>query len=213
MAKPLKYYQPIDIDDLRKVRGYSLSSLMRGRSKIPETPGIYIWRFWPTLAGVDKESFFKMWARWERTQPQFEENAKNSRIGVTVRRTPFGIAESETSLFGFDRDSDKAKNLLEAIESEADTRQMLATTMECLLSAAPPLYIGKADNLRSRLINHFDEQGSTVLAQVRRAEISFDDIYISFIADPVSDANISITTALEEIIQRITNPPFTKRYG
>lgn len=214
MSKPERAYKAIDIDDLRKVRGHPLSHLMRGREKIPSVAGLYIWRYWPSLANVDKETFFKMWERWKNTQPQFEEEVNNSRIKVSVRRTPFGISNKQTDIFGFDRESTKAANLARAIDSDAGTRQMLAYTMESLVSAIPPLYIGKADNLRARLSDHFNEQSSSVIQSIRDSGISHDDIYISFIIDPVTQATGSaVTTALEEIIQRMTNPPLTKRFG
>lgn len=214
MVKPLRTYQPIGLEDLRKIRGYPLSSLMRGRKKIPESPGLYIWRYWPSLADVDKTTFLKMWKRWRDTQPQFEEVLNSSRIAVTVRRTPFGVVSSQTDIFGFKEDSSKAKNLINAIESDAEVRQMLAYTLESLVSAIPPLYIGKADNLQSRLSDHFDEQSSTLMHSIRQSGIITEDVYISFIADPISsNVDESITTALEEIVQRMTNPPLTKRYG
>lgn len=214
MIKPLRTYQPIGLEDLRKIRGHSLSSLMRGRKKIPESPGLYIWRYWPSLANVDETEFLKMWKRWRDTQPQFEEVLNNSRMAITVRRTPFGVVSSETDIFGFKEDSSKAKKLINAIESEAGVRQILAYTLESIVSAIPPLYIGKADNLQSRLGDHFSEQSSTLMQSIRQSGIAMDDVYISFIVDPIS-SNIdgSITTALEEIVQRMTNPPLTKRYG
>ena len=214
VARPSRhYFQPIDVDDLRKLRGHSLATLMRARKMIPETPGIYIWRFWPTLADLEKDEFLRLWDRWRESQPQFEERVGNSRVEVRIRRTPFGAAGEGQDIFGFDFDNPKVARLRRAVESDADARQALAYTMECLLSAAPPLYVGKADNLQARLSNHFDGASSSLMQSLHHAGISNDDVYISYVSDPVSSAEESITTALEEIIQRITNPPLTKRYG
>ncbi len=214
MNKPIKSYQSIALDDLRKLRGYPISKLMRGRQKIPDVPGIYIWRYWPALADIDRAAFLNTLNKWKHTQPQFEEHLGNSRVAVSVRRTPFGNSNDKTAVLGFSETNPKAVALTKAVEEDADTRQVLAYTLETLLASAPPLYVGKADNLRSRLSDHFDEQSSTLLSSIKGARIELDDIYISFIADPISKTlPESITTAFEEIIQRITNPPLTKRYG
>ena len=158
--------------------------------------------------------FYQCRAHWRDTQPQFEENLNNSRMSVTVRRTPFGSVGSQTDIFGFKEESIKARNLIKAIDKDSSVRQLLAYTLESLVSAMPPLYIGKADNLQARLCSHFEEESSSLLKSIRDSKIHFNDVFISFILDPVSEIyDDSITTALEEIIQRMTNPPLTKRYG
>lgn len=207
-------YSALSLVDLRKVRGYSFSKLSRGRSKLPQTPGIYIWRYWPSLADLDEDSFIQMIRNWRETHPQFEEVVQNSRMTIRVKRTPFGSSATDGDFLGFKESSEKAKALWKAISSDMETRQTLAYTLESLLASMPPLYIGKADNLQVRLCNHFDEQSSSLLKTVRSAKIDLNDVYISFIEDPISGClNDSISTALEEIIQRTTNPPLTKRYG
>ena len=204
----------MSLDDLRKIRGYSLSTLMRGRQKIPESPGVYIWRYWPLFANLEQQAFLDAIAKWTATQPQFEEIINNSRLSVSIRRTPFGSAVDKNVLFGFKETNPKASALMNAIEESEDTRQVLAYTLESLLASAPPLYVGKADNLRLRLSNHFDGQSSSLLASIKDAGINVEDVFISFLTDPVSDVlPDQITTAIEEIVQRISNPPLTKRYG
>lgn len=103
---------------------------------------------------------------------------------------------------------------MKAIKDNNDTRQVLAYTLESLLASAPPLYVGKADNIRSRLSDHFDEQSSSLLSSIKAAGIDLDDVFVSFLSDPVSDAiSDQLTTAFEEVVQRIANPPLTKRFG
>jgi hypothetical protein len=210
---PLRRYAAFTADDLRRLRGYALSTLMRGRRKIPELSGVYVWRYWPTLTSLDKESFLCLLERWTATQPQFYETLSNRRVSVSITRTPFGFA-SDDALLGLASSSGKMSALLSALDGSAEVRQALAYTLESLFSAAPPLYIGKANNLQSRLSDHFDERSSTVLGSIRSAGIGFDDIYISFVEDSVSTSlPEQITTTLEELMQRVSNPPFTKRFG
>ena len=129
-AVPTRKYAAVSTDELRKLRGHALSSLMRGWRKIPNTPGIYVWRYWPTLSGIDKDTFLSMWRRWKDSQPQFEELLSNRRMTVSVTRTPFSFTTQE-SILGFALDADKAKNLLAAIEAVARLAPKLAA-MESL---------------------------------------------------------------------------------
>lgn len=128
-------------------------------------------------------------------------------------RTPFGRGDPGT-FFGLEVDNAKIERLLRLFKADADTRQLVAYTMECLIASSPPLYIGKAHCLRERLSDHFQRRSSDLLNMIDEAKIGFDDVYVSYFLDPVKPGEAeSVATALEEILQRITNPPFTKRYG
>jgi hypothetical protein len=212
MSKAPRTYSASDLSDVRKLRGYPYTALSIGRSKIPEAAGIYFWRYWPTLPDTSTEELLGLWERWRANQPWREEVVRNARLSVTIGRTPFGKS-SEASVLGFEGHSSKATALLEAAHSTPEVRTLLSRAFECVLVSAPPLYIGKADNLRKRLSDHFDGK-TDVTRAIQKHGIELEDVYISFIEDPVSaHTNDSITTALEEVIQRLTNPPFTKRYG
>ncbi len=138
--------------------------MRRGLDKIPDKAGIYIWRYWPSLVDIEVSKFMETLKRWKETQPQFEESVKNSRITVSVKRTPFGVSGDKINMFGLGMSHGKAKSLEEAIGNDSDIRQLLAYTLETLLSSTPPLYIGKADNLRSRLNDHFEGRSSSLIS-------------------------------------------------
>lgn len=214
MKKPDREYRALDAAEIRRMRGYCLPNLMRAPSKIPAKPGVYIWRYWPSLKDLTKDEFIQMFQEWQERQPQFFETVANSRISVSVIRTPFGGGGASDTLLGFNPNSEKAKALLAQLSNDESARQLLAYTLECIFSAAPPLYIGKADDLRARLTSHFEMHSSKLLTMIEEARIPSSDVYISYFLDPsVSSDTQSITTTLEEIVQRIANPPFTKRYG
>lgn len=214
MTRPPREFEPLDVEEIRRLRGYPLEHLMRAPGRIPSKSGVYIWRYWPTLRDLSEDGFNQMLAEWQKNQPQFEETVANNRIRVSVVRTPFGGGKPGQSILGFDASNEKAKGLLAQFTNNLGGRQILAYTLECIFSATPPLYIGKAEDLRARLTDHFERRSSHVLKDIDNSKIPYSDIYISYFLDPSeSSADQPITTALEEIIQRITNPPFTNRYG
>lgn len=214
MTKPVREFRALDAEEIRRIRGHCLTNLMRATSKIPTKAGVYIWRYWPSLKELSEDEFVQMLGDWQDRQPVFSETLANSRIRVSVARTPFGAGGQKPSFLGFDANSEKAKSLLAQFSKNSASRELLAYTLECIFSAAPPLYIGKAEDLRARLTSHFEMRSSNLLNMIDQAQIPRSDVYVSYFLDPSGSLEgQSITTALEEIIQRITNPPFTKRYG
>jgi hypothetical protein len=211
LMKPLKSYPSLTVESLRALRGYSLTQLLRTPGKIPHVPGVYIWRYWPSFKSLEREDFLQVLANWQQRQPSFTETIRGSRIEASITRRPFGLHDNKT-IFGIDTSSSKGQRFLQAIEESQDNRALLAELLDCIACLSPPLYVGKADNLRGRLQDHLDRK-THVLAAIDEQGLQFDDVYVSFIEDPVSTTNTSVTTALEEILQRLTNPPMTKRIG
>lgn len=211
MSKFNKIYSALTIDDIRRVRGYSLSVLRRAPEKIPKEAGVYIWRYWPSLESLDKGSILDSIYEIQNNFPRSKESLKNSRVQISVERTPFGDLDEKNKFFGI-KDSGKKQGFLNILDGDDDVKQNFIHTMEVVLSASPPVYIGKAMNLRKRLVDHFDSK-TEVLAQINKAGIPLSDIYISYYIDDISTTEDIVTAAIEEMLQRITNPPLTKRYG
>jgi len=208
----MKRIRPLCLNDLRKLRGDRLKPLMRAKDRIPSCPGIYIWRFWPSFPDMSEEGFVESLMSWAAKIPSFSDLVSNSRVQVQIVRTPLGSPFDSESFLGLNFKSTKVQNFLEVIRESSEKRGELKDILECMIASFPPLYIGKADNLKNRLSDHFNRK-TPVLSRIESSNVSLNDIYISFIADTVSDPEISITTMIEEILQRITNPPLTKRYG
>jgi hypothetical protein len=129
-------------------------------------------------------------------------------MNVTVCRTPFGD-EDEKKILGI-KNEKKQKKILNLLDKDEDTKQAFAHTLELIISSCPPIYIGKANNIRSRLINHFENK-TDLVNTIESAGIDKNHIYISYIEDYFNDDDV--TTVIEEIHQRLTNPAYTKRYG
>lgn len=210
MKKAIKEYSTLSIDDVRRIRGYSYSVLRRSIKKIPTCSGVYIWRYWPNIPSLDSNKLIGFIADLQKNFPQQMEQLKNSRIDVTVKRTPFG-GDEDGRFLGITSE-EKIKRLTNLLDKDESTRQAFAHTIEMLISSFPPIYIGKANNLRERLSDHFDNK-TELLPRLVDGGIPVDDIYISFIRDNLSQEDEEVTTSIEEILQRLTNPAHTKRYG
>jgi len=197
---------------VRHLRGYSFNSLKRGVVKIPDGPGVYIWRYWPTLNNLDEEEFLEYLSNWCEKIPIVTDEIWNSRLNVTIKKSPFGTVFDNDYLFGLSKEHPKVKNLLNLLSKSESNRLQFAHALEIILANSPPIYIGKADNLQRRLVNHFNRDTS-LLSMIEESGIDLKDIYIAFIEDAMSEGETSITTFIEEILQRIVNPPLTKRIG
>lgn len=208
--KVTREHPSLGINDVRSIRGHSYSVLRRSVNKIPTFSGVYIWRYWPDIPSLESEGLIDFLSKLQKNFPQQLEELKNSRVDVTIKRTPFGTGEDGRFL-GISNEK-KINNILGLLNEDSNKRQAFAHTLEVLISSFPPIYIGKADNLRSRLSDHFEGK-SDVLPRIQSAEIPVNDIYISFIKDELTVEDKEITTSLEEILQRLTNPAYTKRYG
>ncbi|KUJ82964.1 hypothetical protein AWR36_010500 [Microbulbifer flavimaris] len=211
MSRFNKEYSALKVEQLRLLRGHNYIALTRGFKKIPTCSGIYIWRYWPTVRGLEFDSLINLFKRIQCEFPQHVEKLKSTRIQATIVRTPFA-GEDDERIFGKIRDHNKILTLLNTLEKSKENRIALATLIECLLGQAPPVYIGKANNLQKRLLQHFE--GKTDFSgRLAKTSIPLEDIYISYIKDEISLSDESITTTMEEILQKITNPPLVSRYG
>lgn len=209
-----KEFSAISVEDMRKIRGYRYTVLSRAVKKIPALSGIYIWRYWPSLPSLDRKSMVDVLHDLQNNFPRSYECVNNSRINVTVEKTPFGNINDNRDLFGFSRSSNKEKTMLKILDRDDDTKLAFAHTLEILIALSPPLYIGKAANLQLRLEQHFDYK-TNLLNDINKSGIQLKDVYISFIVDEdaKSEEDEDLSVCIEEILQRITNPPLTKRYG
>lgn len=206
------HYAPapaLSLDVLRKSRGERLRTLKLNPARIPEYSGIYIWRYWPTFPDATLGGVLAALERWRSASPGFEEVVRNSRIRVKVLRAPLGVDEpGGETLLGME--AGKSEDLRACLEASEANRKAFLQAAECLIALAPPLYVGKADNLRARLTQHFAE--GPVVQELEKAGLSDKDVYVSFVRDP-SATDFGLNVILEEVLQRLTNPPLVKRYG
>tara|TARA_R110002072_G_scaffold211501_5_gene369091 strand:- start:849 stop:1481 length:633 start_codon:yes stop_codon:yes gene_type:complete len=210
MPRLEKEHSALNVDVVRKIRGHMYSVLRRSTNKIPAKSGIYVWRYWPTIPSLEADKLLDVVERLQQYYPSQIDFLMNSRVEITIERTPFGKPNEENFL-GI-KNRKKIENIKQLLDKNEKVRQVFAHTLEMLVSSSPPIYVGKADNLRNRLCDHFDNK-TELLGKIENADLPKDDIYISYILDELTEEDCEVTTSIEEILQRLTNPTYTKRYG
>jgi len=155
VTKFIKEYSAISIEEIRKIRGYKYRVLSKGTTKIPTTSGIYVWRYWPSMSSLDKNHIMDAFFDLQEKFPKNKETLKNSRMNVTIEKTPFG-SRDDRGVFGYAKNSKKEAVVMKVLEENEESRQVFAHTLEMLVSSCPPIYIGKARNLQDRLGQHFE---------------------------------------------------------
>ena len=209
MSRELKTISVSEISSLLK--GHPYKSIDRARNRIPECAGIYIWRYWPTLENVNPDRVIDKVREVQERFPSFHEVLNNSRQEIHSYRTPFGVPGSGRFL-GVDEASPKFERFKKCLIYDETPRLEFIDLLDVLFAFSPPLYIGKADNLRNRISTHLDGQ-TDFSKDLERSEIDKSDVFVSIIKDDISSEDSNITDFIEEIIQRLSNPPFVKRYG
>lgn len=203
-------FDSIDVDYIKKIKGHKYRSLIRSPDNIPQYGGIYVWRYWPDIKSLDKEGLIEFINRLNSNFPVYKESLKSSRVTIDLFRTPFG-SPSDKKIFGIDLNNKKIETIFNLLD-EKEGCIVLVDIINYLLSISPPIYVGKADNFNLRLKQHF-ELNTEFSRQLAKTDISKGDIYISFLKDNSGLNNKYFTLGIEEILQRVTNPPLTKRYG
>jgi len=168
---------------------------------IPTDYGIYQWVYWPEF---DENTI---------TLGQLVDLIKNySKHNFYIEEEFLGTFKFQAKIWeqGFrDNDnmfglSDKNHKELEAYLSERTNIQFFSTFFQeiCFIK---PFYLGKADNLRSRLLQHFDSK-SNVVPQIIAKAIPEKDIWVGYkpISKPAPGSKIN--TIFEEIYARRVKP-------
>lgn len=150
-------FEPFDIASLRAMRGYQARRLRKQSHLIPNNPGVYIWRYWPSFPDYSKDAILDTVRRYHQNAPTFIDSVKNTRVSVAVERTfwggtrdvPFGLSEN------------KWQELESALNEGPEAREAIANALECAFASFAPLYIGKAARLRDRIHAHLHRTDST----------------------------------------------------
>jgi hypothetical protein len=178
-------------------------------SEIPSKEGVYYWVFWPF-----KDSYFED-VNFERLQEKIHYFCKvNLNIPENINTGyKFRVEISER---GFDNDVfglgyKKSEILMQYLKTSKKNRIIFFEYLKNI-SFNKPFYIGKADNLRTRLRQHIDQRNSNILEYLIEMNIQFSDVLIGYeIID--TNFNESMNLIFEEVSQRITKPGLTKRPG
>ena len=185
-------FNSLDINLIRKVRGNQYKAIAANRSMLPEMSGVYIWRYWPSLSDTSYEGMMK-------AKQAYQENFPAS-------------IDINTEFLGIPASSVKYSALLDSLRESAEARKALAHALEMIFLSAPPLYVGKAENISVRLGEHIDKK-TGFSKRLEASGMNMKYVYISYFLDDVSCDGNSFSSTLEEILQRVSFPPLVKRFG
>lgn len=173
---------------------------------IPKESGIYYWVFWPdfdpnmttalNLSSLlkdysDKTLYFK-----EILTGRYKFEAEVRELGYPANGNLFGLSPSKTI---------KLNNYLATASNRVLFHEFFKEV--CF---ARPFYIGKANNLRTRLASQHFKGLTEVIPEIDGAGINYSDIWVGYkiIPDPNDE---DINTIFEEILSRRIKPGLTKK--
>ncbi|RMD84514.1 MAG: GIY-YIG nuclease family protein [Candidatus Dadabacteria bacterium] len=176
---------------------------------IPRLPGVYLWRRSLEL-GLETVRDFERCSEW------LQGVVANPQLRVTQRRiTPHLLLEG-LSIGGGELTPDKAR-LLEQLVRGPRSRRFVCSAVVSLESFLPPLYVGRADDLRARVRDHLD--GQTGLVDYLRSvlELDWEDVSLWFLAVRASarreERGRAIIELLEYVAQKVLAPFAVERCG
>ncbi len=186
------------LDSLRK----NLKDSLLG---IPVSYGIYQWVYWPEF---DEKTI---------TPGQLENLLKSySSQSFYVEEEFFGPFKFQAKIWeqGF-RDNNNMFGLNDNSHKELADYFQIRTNIEFFsdffkeICFVRPFYIGKADNLRSRLSQHFAGKKSIIIPQIVAKGISEKDIWVGYKEINRPAPGSKINTIFEEIYSRRVKPGLT----
>lgn len=187
----------------------TLSFLKSYRDNIPDRPGVYYWVFWPTydIARVTRDTLLKRMRSYSEVHLHIGEDFVKHKFSVHVEEASPGSGR-HSGVFGLSEERERL--LTEYMDESQEHIQQVAEFFKRMCFARP-FYVGKADNLFTRLGQHFDEK-SHLLQHLRREDFSFSDVWIGW-EEIVNSDNPDIARIIEEIAQRIVKPGLSIRFG
>jgi hypothetical protein len=204
-------FKGLDKELIRQVRGYQYKALNANQDALPEESGVYIWRYWPSLSDVSYDGIISAIQEYQRGFPVSLEKISGKWSRVDLRRNYYK-PNIEEDFLGIPAKSKKYDKLMEALSASPESRMALLHAVEIIFMSAPPLYVGKAENIRKRLKEHF-ERRTGFSKRLDDAGINLKYIYVSYFLDEVSCEGREFSSSLEEILQRVSHPPLVKRFG
>lgn len=181
-----------------------LSYLMDYEEELSESAGIYHWVYWPSFDPTNialnqleerlKEFSCKYLAYSESFKGAYKFQGEIRERLFSENGEMFGLVES------------KSQELLQYLQHRPNVLVFYEIFKEICFGR--PFYIGKANNLSSRLRQHFGRRNSEILNSVDQNGIPYSDIWVgqrelSFSATP------RINNIIEEICSRIYKPGLT----
>ncbi len=190
--------------DVRGMKFEKLSFLNSYFEELLDAPGMYHWVYWPSFdASTIKVSELelllieysgKCLSYSEPFQGKYKFHGEIKERLFPDNGNMFGLPDK------------KALELRQYLTKRGNVVEFAGVFQE--LCFGRPFYIGKANNLRSRLKQHFARSGSEILDSIDRNTIPYSDIWVGqkIVADSIAP---NINNIFEEIFSRVFKPGLT----
>jgi hypothetical protein len=173
---------------------------------IPKESGIYYWVYWPQINNkMSISDIEKKLLEYTKNGLIFSEKIRGTYKfeGVISEQwykdngNIFGLAEA------------KKNRLINYLKADLKNLDFFIIFFERICFSRP-FYIGKANNLRTRLVSQHFKGKTEIMSQISSFSIPRNDIYVGYeiIKDSASD---KVNVILEEIFSRNVKPGITKK--
>lgn len=188
---------------------YTVSQLRINPKLIPKESGIYIWTFSPNINTENEKSFLRSIEMLTSKEFFLEHSGNISYNKMAIKRVSF----PEKTLFRLSSSKNKTFN---QYTENSDFRVLFSNEISRICLNNVILYIGKADNLRTRLTNHIEGNKSNLLEKLSKANFLEDELRIKIIKDEENSLFQEfpgVNLIIEETLQRMVLPGFVERFG
>lgn len=174
---------------------------------IPELPGIYFWVYWPDFNSdfISKTALENLLVDYSSKTLQFPETLKGTyKFVAEIKEQKFD--KNVDPLFGLS--PSKKNQLLRYFDDRSNIKEFHAFFKE--ICFARPFYIGKANNLRTRLVKSHFRDKSYVVPEIRNQRINESEIWVGYKLVPMNN-NDQMNVIFEEILSRNVKPGLSKK--
>lgn len=173
---------------------------------LPHLNGIYYWVYWPKFneASISKNDLIQLVTDFTNKKLVYSESFDGKyKFKGEISEQWF---RNNGNLFGLP--NAKNKKLIQHLNNRQNIKEFAVLFKE--LCFARPFYIGKANNLKTRLKQHFNRSNSTILDQIDEIGILHSEIWVGYrlIKDP---KKTGLNNIFEEIFNRTFKPGLTKQ--
>lgn len=176
---------------------------------LPNRPGIYLWRrnFNSSSSICNGKSEFVSWLEQITQQPNAVIDA--TQLIHCVKSTGFSVGGGGLT--------DDKRSTLDHFANDHKFRKFLMNYVETLADFTPPIYIGEADNLLTRVKKHLNGKTSLQDYVECKLGLKWNDLSLHYLVTSkkgeLSDSSKSLQELFELISQRLLSPYGTRRPG
>jgi hypothetical protein len=190
----------------------NLAYLKINVADIPDTSGTYYWYHWPqfpdSIARCDLIKLLQLFSSRNLIVSEEIFGLRNN-IKITERIFELRNIDNTNTILGLSEF--KSNELLKFIFND-DLCFSFFRDFFKEMCFSRPFYIGKAKNLRSRFVYHFERRNSKILDRLDEFEIPQTEVWISWKETP-NLGDTEMAYIFEEIIQRKLKPGLVEKYG